>query len=316
MRKKWQLGSFNLMDRDTNAAALGDFYKAIRLAGGDPEALRAEIGPVRFGDRMREWFGKGDTLNQSGRINIGNGLILESLRDLADFNNPNAGPGGGGGIGGGGGNGGGLVGQPLGGPPGGGIGSGGGGGGGGLSGFLGFLEQQHRDRFAGGFGLPPEILDAQRARLQGAAGVREAQGQNALANRMNVTGNLGGGRQALMGRDLSTAITENLLNQLTGLEADASRLFLQDRSDAFGQGNQFAGILSQDALGRMGINMQGRLGMGDLALRRYLGDQGFGLEQQRINNQASQFGQQFGLAQNNQMFNQGLSTFLQNLGML
>jgi hypothetical protein len=133
---------------------------------------------------------------------------------------------------------------------------------------------------------------------------------------MNVTGNLGGGRQALMGRDISTAITENLLNQLTGLEADASRLFLQDRTSAFGQGNQFAGILSQDALGRMGINMQGRLGMGDLALRRYLGDRGFSLDQQRINNQASQFGQQFGLAQNNQMFNQGLSTFLQNLGML
>ena len=320
---RFQLGNFDLTDPATNREALGMFGKIIKAAGGDPKALRAEIGPVRFGDRMREFFGK-DVGDQSGVIQIGNGQTLNSLRSLENFG---AGPGGGGGGSGGGGidsavggphggSGPGFPGSP--GPGGGGVGGGGGGGGGG-AGFLGFFENQLRGLFEGGFGIDPEVLEAQRGSITSSSNRQQANAQRQLEAQLNASGALGGGRNVDLASQLSTSFGENLLNQLSNFDLASNQAQLQDRQAGFGAGNQFSATrvgqqlgLGQNRNQAQSIANQFQLGQGGLANQR------FGLENQFSLGQG-QLGlgqQQFGLQQNNQQFNQGLQTFLINMGLL
>ncbi len=321
---RFQLGNFDLTDPATNREALGMFGKIIKAAGGDPKALRAEIGPVRFGDRMREFFGK-DVGAQSGVIQIGNGQTLNSLRSLENFG---AGPGGGGGGGSGGGGIDSAVGGPHGGsgpgfpgspgPGGGGVGGGGGGGGGG-AGFLGFFENQLRGLFEGGFGIDPEVLAAQRGSITSSSNRQQANAQRQLEAQLNASGALGGGRNVDLASQLSTSFGENLLNQLSNFDLASNQAQLQDRQAGFGAGNQFSATrvgqqlgLGQNRNQAQSIANQFQLGQGGLANQR------FGLENQFTLGQG-QLGlgqQQFGLAQNNQRFNQGLTDFLSKMGLL
>lgn len=321
-RSQFRLGEFDLMDQTTNSAAHDLFSRFINASGGDAQGLQSEIGDVRFGDRMREWFGKGDTLNQSGRIQIGNGVTIDSLRDLADFNNPSAGPGAGGGGGRGGGTGGpGFIGPPLGG--GGGRGGGGGGGGRGDTAFLGFLEGMLRDRIGGGFGIDQETQDAQRSALNATANRQMQSGLHQLTAQLNAAGALGGGRNIVMGQELAQGINESLLNQLAAQQMGFNQMSMQDRQAAFGEGGNFANTLVNQQLGlgdigvrRQGIQSNERLGFAGLDLQRMLGMGDLDLRGQALGQAGSQFDRSFGLQQNNQMFNQGLQSFLTNAGLL
>jgi len=316
------------MDKATNDSALDMFYQVIRAAGGDPDALRAEIGPVRFGDRMREFFGKGDTLNQSGKIQIGNGMTMNSLRSLQDFGQGGS-PAGQTPVGtGGAAN---VAPGPNAPPPGGGGGGRGGGGGGG--GFLGFFEKQLRDLFGGGFGIDEDTANAQRAALTSASNRNQQGAFSSLAAQMNAAGGLGGGRHGALGQLMSSGFQENLLDQLAGFDMGLNQLQLQDRQAAFGAGNQFAGTRVnqqlglgdigarnyatqvQQQLGQGGLDLQRLLGLGNIDLQRELGLGQLGLGQGQLN-LSQQLGMgNLGLQQNNQQFNQGLQTFLANLGL-
>lgn len=328
LRNQFQLGEFDLMDKATNSQADHAFSQFIRANGGDPQALKNEIGAVRFGDRMREFFGKGDTTGQSGIINIGGGKTIQSLRDLADFNNPNApydggARGGRGGRGGGGRGGGGQDDRYLGPALRGGGGFGGGGGAPGESGFLGFLEQQLMDRIGGGFGISEENQQAQQAALQSMFNRNLASSQHQLEAQLNAAGALGGGRHIVAGQEMAQGMQESFLNALAQQQMGFNQLALQDRQAAFGEGGNFANTRVNQQLGLGDINArnratsaQFRLGQMDDRTRRDLGFAGLDLQGQQIGNQASQFNQSFGLQQQNQQFNQGLQTFLTNAGLL
>jgi len=325
-KQDFKLGTFDLMDKGTNDKALDYFYNVIRSQGGDPAALRDEIGPVRFGDRMREFFGKGDTTNQSGVINIGNGKTINSLRDLGDFNNPNAGKqrGGRGGRGdpGRGGRAGGQDDRFIGPAEFKRIG-GGGGGAPGESGFLGFLEQQLMDRIGGGFGISQENQDAQRAALQSSFNRNMQSGMHQLEAQLNAAGALGGGRNIALGQELSQGMQESFLNALAQQQLGFNQMALQDRQAAFGEGGNFANTRVNQQLGLGDINSrnratsaQFRLGQMDDRTRRDLGFAGLDMQGRQLGQQGSQFDRSFGLQQQGQQFNQGLQTFLTNAGLL
>ena len=204
---------------------------------------------------------------------------------------------------------------------GGGVGGGGGGGGGfsggfqsslskggpssiGSPGFLNFFEDQLRNRFTSGFGIDPGVLENQRAALTTTNQRNQSGALKQLMAQLNSSGALGGGRGVVLGKQLADSFGENILNQLAQFDLGSNQAFLQDRQAAFGEGNQFSNTLAnrqvglqQSASQDFATRMRNQLGMAQIKSSEGIAGNSLGVQRQ------------------GQQFNQGLQTFLTNLGL-
>lgn len=175
------------------------------------------------------------------------------------------GDGGGGGGGGGGGNGGN-----------GGYGGNGGNGGGGINHdedpFIQMMRDWIQGRMEGDYGIPREVLDDNRASLQGMASQREQAAMQQAQQMMNARGQLGGGRQMAMNRDISDQVGDMLGQSILGLETNAAQMAVQDRQAAVNEALNFTNFLGGQDLGHHSLNLQDMLGRMDINLRGQLGN--------------------------------------------
>lgn len=203
------------------------------------------------------------------------GFMAKVLQDMQNYNPNDPGGGGGGGDGGGGGGDGTGTGDRTGNPV---VDNWfGGPGGPDPTGeredpFITMLREYFTNRLEGPFGVPREIIDDNRASLQGAASQREQAGLQQIAQIMNSRGQLNSGTQARLSRDMSEQAGNFLQQGLLGLETNYANQALADKQQANSEALNFAGLLGNMDLGFAGLDLQDLLGNRELDLRGQLGN--------------------------------------------
>lgn len=294
MRAELPLGGSDLSDPRVQQKAAAMFQQFITASGGSPN-LRAEIGDARFINRLQEFLGKGDTLDQSGRINVGNGVVINSLRSLDDFGQPGAarsvtapqfpgglGAGGIGGVGVGGGGGRGAS-TSIGG------GFGGRGRGGGFSTSrttptrASDVGTKVLEDIATSSGIDSEILFSVEKNLRESLEREFEAGTEALQEGLSRRRLTGGGEEAFQTKELRQELSEDMSQRLRDVSI-AMGLDASGRKLTAAQELQRADLEKEAmSIQRTGQEMQFLLGKNRLALDRALGEGSLALQNLSIN---------------------------------